>query len=148
MFKFVATGLFLALAAQVGGETAEAKAARKAIGDVLQKQVAAWNKGDLLAFMDGYLKSDDLTFYSGGTVLKGWNATLERYQKKYQGEGKEMGKVAFKDLDIQILSADTAVVRGRWELKMINDTPGGLFTLIFRKAPEGWRIIHDHTSSN
>src|SRR5262245_33219553 len=79
-------------------------AARKEIAKVLDDQVVAWNKGDLKAFMAGYWRSPDLTFYSGNTVLKGWDATLERYQKRYQGEGKEMGKLAFRDLDIQLLA--------------------------------------------
>ncbi|HYV35154.1 MAG TPA: DUF4440 domain-containing protein [Gemmataceae bacterium] len=149
MFAYTPLCLCLVLTVpDAPGETKADKAAREAISKVLDDQVAAWNKGDLLAFMAGYEKSKDLTFYSGGTVLKGWDATLERYQKKYQGEGKEMGKVTFKDLDIQVLSADSAIVRGRWELKTSKDMPGGLFTLVFRKTTDGWRIIHDHTSNN
>ena len=134
----------LLLAALPGGDAAEAK---KAIQKVLDDQVAAWNRGDLKGFMAGYQRSNETTFYSGNTALKGWDAVLERYQKKYQGEGKEMGKVTFRDIDIQVLSADSAVVRGRWELKLANEMPGGLFTLVFRKTAEGWRIIHDHTSN-
>jgi ketosteroid isomerase-like protein len=129
------------------GDTEEAKAARLAIGQVLSNQLDAWNKGDLKGFMAGYQHSNEVTFYSGGTVLKGWDAMLERYQKKYQGPGKEMGKLTFRDLDITVLSADSAVVRGRWELKQSKEMPGGLFTLIFRKTSEGWRIAHDHTSN-
>ena|SRR5437899_1675093 len=126
------------------GDAAEAK---KAIQQVLADQVAAWNKGDLKGFMAGYQRSADTTFYSGGTVLKGWDAVLERYEKRYQGEGKEMGKLTFRDIDIQVLSADSALVRGRFELKLSKDMPTGLFTLLFRKTPEGWRIVHDHTSN-
>ena len=126
------------------GDAAEAK---KAIQQVLADQVAAWNKGDLKGFMAGYQRSNETTFYSGGTVLKGWDAVLERYEKRYQGEGKEMGKLNFRDIDIQVLSADSALVRGRFELKLGKDMPTGLFTLLFRKTPEGWRIVHDHTSN-
>jgi uncharacterized protein (TIGR02246 family) len=142
----IAVCLAALVSVQTGGESADAKASRAAIATVLANQVEAWNKGDLPGFMAGYLRSGDLTFYSGDTILKGWDATLQRYQKKYQGEGNEMGKLAFKDLDIQLLSPDSAVVRGRWELKRTKDNPHGLFTLILRKTPEGWRIIHDHTS--
>jgi ketosteroid isomerase-like protein len=109
-------------------------------------QLDAWNKGDLKGFMAGYLKSPDVTFYSGGNVVKGWDAMLERYQKKYQGEGKEMGKLTFRDVEIDVLSAESAVVRGRWDLKMTKTNPGGLFTLLLRKTTDGWRIVHDHTS--
>jgi beta-aspartyl-peptidase (threonine type) len=129
------------------GDTDEAKAARKAIYQVLQSQVEAWNKGDLKGFMTGYLRSDELTFYSGANVIKGWDAMLERYEKKYQGAGKEMGKLAFKDVDIELLSAMSAVVRGRWQLTLSKESPNGLFTLIFRKTCDGWRIVHDHTSN-
>jgi ketosteroid isomerase-like protein len=128
------------------GDTEETKAQRKAIHGVLMAQVDCWNKGDLKGFMAGYLPSKEITFYSGGTVLKGWDAMLERYQKAYQGEGKEMGTLAFRDLDIELLGPDSAVVRGRFELQMKKSTPTGLFTLIFRKTKEGWRIVHDHTS--
>ena len=133
---------------QTGGETAEAKAARKDISQVLANQQEAWNKGDLKGFMAGYLRSSELTFYSGGEVHKGWDAVLERYQKRYQAEGKEMGKLTFRDVEIDVLGVDGAVVRGRWELKLSSEMPSGLFTLIVRKTPEGWRIVHDHTSMN
>jgi beta-aspartyl-peptidase (threonine type) len=134
------------LIANQGGDTEEAKAQKKAIYNVLVDQLDCWNKGDLKGFMAGYQKSPDVTFYSGGNVVKGWDAMLERYQKKYQGEGKEMGKLTFRDVEIDVLSAEGAVVRGRWELKMSTTNPGGLFTLIMRRTTDGWRIVHDHTS--
>jgi beta-aspartyl-peptidase (threonine type) len=119
-----------------------------AIRKVLADQVSAWNRGDLETFMDGYWRSPELTFFSGGTVTKGWQGTLERYRKRYQSEGQEMGKLSFRDLDVQVLGSDAAVVRGRFELTRRKDKPTGLFTLVFRRLPEGWRIVHDHTSSN
>lgn len=119
-----------------------------AVRRVLDDQVAAWNKGDLKGFMAGYWNSPDLSFYSGSDVQKGWEATLERYKKRYQSEGKEMGQLVFKDLDIELLGPKTALVRGRWQLTMSDKkTLGGLFTLLLKEMPEGWRIVHDHTSS-
>jgi ketosteroid isomerase-like protein len=118
-----------------------------AIRQVLNAQVHSWNKGDIRAFMDGYWKSPDLSFYSGGKKTRGWQATLDRYRKKYQGEGKEMGKLAFKELEIDILGGANALVRGRWELTLSKGRAGGLFTVIFRKTAAGWRIVHDHTSA-
>jgi beta-aspartyl-peptidase (threonine type) len=114
---------------------------------VLDDQVAAWNKGDLDGFMAGYWKSDELTFYSGGDVTTGWQSTLERYRKRYQSEGREMGKLEFSDVRIKQLADDTAWVRGRWKLVTSKETLGGLYTLIVQRMPEGWRIIHDHTSA-
>jgi len=117
------------------------------IRQVLDAQVAAWNKGDLKGFMLGYWKSEKLTFFSGDTIEHGWQATYDRYQKRYQAEGREMGKLAFSELEIEMLGTDAAWIRGRWKLVTSKDTPGGLFTLLFKKFPEGWRILHDHTSA-
>src|SRR5262249_48250214 len=113
----------------------------------LEDQAAAWNKGDLEGFMAGYLKSDELTFFSGGKVTKGWQATLDNYRKRYQGDGKEMGKLIFSDLDVAVLSPENAIVRGHWKVEMSSKTPEGLFTLWFHKEEAGWRIVHDHTSA-
>jgi ketosteroid isomerase-like protein len=113
---------------------------------VLQQQQAAWNHHDLDAFMTGYWNSPDLTFF-GAEKASGWQATLDRYRRTYQGEGHEMGRLEFSDLNIQTLAPDAAFVRGAWKLTMPDGrTPHGLFTLVFRKFPEGWRIVHDHTS--
>lgn len=120
------------------------------VAAVLKAQEDGWNKGDLEAYMAGYWKSPDLTFVSGGTVTKGWEQTLERYRKRYKGDGKEMGTVTFRDVETTMESDKLAIVRGRWELKFKNakEKPGGRFTLLVRKLPEGWRVTYDHTSSD
>lgn len=120
---------------------------KDAVQKVLDDQVVAWNKGDLEGFMAGYWKSPELSFFSGNNKTAGWEATLERYRKKYQGEKKEMGKLAFKQITIELIGADHALVKGRFQLTLSKESPTGLFTLIMRKQPEGWRIIHDHTSN-
>jgi beta-aspartyl-peptidase (threonine type) len=129
------------------GRGEDTDAAKKAIQKVLDDQDAAWNKGDLEGFMAGYWKSDELTFFSGKDVVKGWNATLERYKKRYQAEGKEMGKVTFSEIKIGVLGPESAVVRGRFKLVSSKETAQGLFTLIFKKTADGWKIVHDHTSA-
>jgi len=128
-------------------EPAPAEAAKEAIQKVLTVQAAAWNRGDLDGFMAGYWRSPELSFFSGKDRTRGWDATLERYRKRYQSEGRDMGKVTFSDIDIEVLGPDSAWVRGRWQVVTSKETVGGLFTLIFKKLPEGWRIVHDHTSS-
>jgi beta-aspartyl-peptidase (threonine type) len=134
----------LALVVLSTGEPAKERAA---IQKVLDDQVVAWNKGDLEAFMAGYWKSEKLSFFSGNAKTAGWQATLDRYRKRYQAEGKEMGKLSFEELSIERLGEDYALVRGRFRLQLTKETPTGIFTLIVRKLPEGWRIVHDHTSS-
>jgi ketosteroid isomerase-like protein len=121
-------------------------AERQAVEGVLTAQVEAWNRGDLEAFMRGYWNSPELTFFSGKDITSGWQATLERYRKRYQSEGKEMGELAFHDLSVGLAGPADAWVRGRWHLVTSKETLDGLFTLLFRKTAEGWRIVHDHTS--
>jgi uncharacterized protein (TIGR02246 family) len=116
------------------------------IKKVIDAQVAAWNKGDLPGFMAGYWNSTDLTFVSGKEVTRGWQETLDRYKKQYQADGKEMGKLAFSDVEVRELAAGVALVTGKWELTLTKETVGGRYTLVFKKQADGWRIIHDHTS--
>jgi beta-aspartyl-peptidase (threonine type) len=124
-----------------------AEADKSAIRALLASQVDSWNRGDLEGFMAGYWKSPELSFISGATETRGWEPTLKRYRKKYQGDGKEMGKLDFFDFRVEVLGPRSAFVRGHWHLQMRNgQEPHGLFTLILRKFPEGWRIVHDHTS--
>ncbi len=144
--------MFLTLALLAGNVTAQsspAANAEAAVRLVLQSQVDAWNHHDLDGFMAGYWRSPDLTFFAGTTETRGWEPTLARYRKSYQSEGRSMGTLSFSDLQVQPLGPDAAFVRGRFQLIMPDGKqPHGLFTLIFRKFPEGWRIIHDHTCAD
>jgi len=127
--------------------TDRTKEEQQAIQDVLDAQVAAWNRGDLEAFMTGYWKSPDLTFFAGKDAMLGWQAAIDRYRKRYQAEGRDkMGTLSFSELKIELLGPDSAFVRGRWKLITNKEPLGGLFTLVLNKKPEGWRIVHDHTS--
>ena len=116
-----------------------------AIRAVIDKQEAAWNRGDIEAFMTGYAPSLTTTFVSGDEVTHGWQTVHDRYAKKYDSREK-MGTLTFSDLTITPLCDDTAIVLGSWRLKRKSDEPHGKFTLLFRKLPEGWRIVLDHTS--
>jgi uncharacterized protein (TIGR02246 family) len=136
----VAAVTFLFLASWVRADEA------KDIRQVLDDQVAAWNKADLVGFMKGYWKSKELTFVSGKDVTHGWDETLDRYKVRYQAEGKEMGKLAFTDVDVKVLAPGVALVTGKWELALSKETVGGRYSLILKKLDDGWRIVHDHTS--
>jgi uncharacterized protein (TIGR02246 family) len=117
-----------------------------AIQVVLKAQSDAWNRGDIEGYMDGYARSADTIFISGDNITRGWQTVLERYKKNYNSLEK-MGTLVFSELEINVLTNDAAVVSGRWHLQRAKDEPHGRFTLIFRKTKQGWRIVHDHTSS-
>jgi uncharacterized protein (TIGR02246 family) len=117
-----------------------------AVHTVLDAQVEAWNRGDIQGFMDGYARSPDITFFSGDNFTRGWQTVHDRYQKNYDSREK-MGTLTFSDLETRVLSTDAAVTIGRWHLQLANNQPHGRFTLIFRRTSQGWRIVHDHTSS-
>jgi ketosteroid isomerase-like protein len=116
------------------------------IQSVLSAQQDAWNRGDIDAFMNGYARSTSTVFVSGDEVGRGWETVRDRYRVKYSDRAK-MGTLSFSDTEVTMLSLDAAVVLGRWRLKRANDEPKGRFTLVFKRLPEGWRIVHDHTSS-
>ena len=135
------------LAPSASAQSPGAAGQEAAISKVLQSQVEAWNRHDLEGFMAGYWNSPALTFFSGATETQGWQATLERYRKKYQASDAEMGKLEMTDIQVEMLGPRSAFVRGRWQLALSNGKqPHGLFTLIFREFPEGWRVVHDHSS--
>ena len=118
------------------------------IRKVLDDQAAAWNAGKLEEFMKSYWRSDELTFFSGARRLDGWQATLERYRQSYQAGGKEMGRLAFANLDIRLLGPEAAFARGEYHLTFRDGrTANGIYTLVLRRFADGWKIIHDHTSA-
>jgi uncharacterized protein (TIGR02246 family) len=142
---FLVLMIAIVMAPRVAG--AAASDDKAAVEQVLRTQVQAWNRHDLDAFMAGYWNSPDLTFFSGAKESRGWQAALDRYRAAYASPGHEMGGLDFSDLRIELLGPDAAFVRGAWHLTMPDGkTPHGLFTLIFRKFPEGWKIIHDSTA--
>lgn len=145
LLRSLAVTILLAASLSVLSQTTDAKSA---IEQVLHTQQEAWNRHDLDAFMTGYWNSPELTFFSGAKESKGWQATIDRYRATYTSAGKEMGHLEFSELRIEPLGPEAAFVRGVWQLTMSDGkTPHGRFTLIFRKFPDGWKIIHDHTSA-
>jgi ketosteroid isomerase-like protein len=136
--------LFASSGSFASGNNRDARAGTN-IRKVMDEQTAAWNRGDIEGFMQGYWKSENLVFVSGDNVTKGWQPTLDRYKKNYDSREK-MGTLTFSGLTINVLNKEWATVLGSWSLKREKDTPHGKFTLIFRKFKDGWRIVHDHTS--
>jgi beta-aspartyl-peptidase (threonine type) len=152
----VAVLVTVASVAHVAGQGKDRTAASKpggreakdvaAIRGVLDAQAEGWNRGDVDAYMDGYMRSPETILVSGDSVTRGWQVVLDRYKKNYNSREK-MGRLTFTEIEINLLSKDAATALGRWQLTRAADTPHGRFTLILRRTPQGWRIIHDHTST-
>ena len=117
-----------------------------AIRAVLSAQQAAWNRGDIPAFLKGYWNSPELTFSGPNGTARGYDGVLDRYQKAYPDK-QAMGELEFSGLEVRMLGRDAALVLGHWQLTRKVGDVGGVFSLIFQRFPDGWRIIHDHTST-
>src|SRR5216684_3425249 len=118
-------GIALLLAATTIGSPGAAQSksdydirAADAIKAVMNAQSAAWNRGDLEGYMDGYDRSNNTEFVGGDTITRGWKTVLDRYRRNYSSREK-MGALTFSDLEITILSKDAALVLGHWHLKRV-----------------------------
>jgi ketosteroid isomerase-like protein len=120
---------------------------RAAILAVLAAQQTEWNKGDLRGFMAGYWNSPQLTFAGDRGFTRGWEPLMSRYEKNYADKAA-MGTLDFQELELRSLGADAALVLGKWHLQRQAGEIGGIFTLVFQRFPEGWRIVHDHTTES
>jgi ketosteroid isomerase-like protein len=133
--------LFLLAPAFIQAQNADVRA----IHMVMDKQVAAWNNGDITAYMEGYWKSDSLMFVGKSGITYGWQPTLQNYKKGYP-DTATMGKLAFTILQVKKLSADACFVVGKWQLARSMGDIGGHYTLLFRKIKGRWVIVADHSS--
>jgi ketosteroid isomerase-like protein len=143
-----AVGIFFSIhhAARAVSDPVSNRALDPAIRQVLEDQVAAWNRGDLNGFMVGYWNSPDLTYSSTSGTKRGHQELLQHYQARYQAEGRSMGQLSFGGLEGEMLGPDVALVRGRWKVVTGDKTQQGRFKLMVRRLPEGWRIVHDYTT--
>jgi uncharacterized protein (TIGR02246 family) len=141
----VGTCWLLARPALFGKPPDTREADRAAINAVLKAQQSAWNRGDVDAFLKGYWESPELTFSGSNGVSRGYDGVLVRYKKNYPDRAA-MGELDFSELEIRFLGPEAALVLGKWHLKREMGDIGGVFTLVWQKFPEGWKIIHDHTS--
>ena len=148
----LATATLLALctaaaaAAGCAGARRFERSDRAAVAGLLERQRVAWNRGDLEAYMSGYARTSELVFTSAGQIRRGWDDTMRRYRSRYGGDRAGMGHLAFEILSVQALGADGAVVLGRWRLSETPNAGSGVFSVVLERRPEGWRIVHDHTS--
>jgi ketosteroid isomerase-like protein len=148
LFAVLLVSVFAFSAARVcADESKDRESDRRAIHGVLVAQQDAWNRGDVDAFMAGYWRSPELSFSGSSGISRGWDGVLARYKKNYPDRAA-MGQLDFGNLEFRFLGADNALVLGRWHLKREKDELGGVFSLVWQRFREGWRIIHDHTSAN
>ncbi len=122
----------------------ESEGVENQLRQLVLQQVRDWNRGDIDAFMQGYWKSEKLSFASGGQVTRGWQATRDRYHRRYPDRAA-MGDLEFSQLEVELLGSDAAYMLGRWKLRKEASMEGN-FTLLFRKIEGEWKIVHDHTS--
>jgi uncharacterized protein (TIGR02246 family) len=143
----LAWGVILFVQKQGFAKPADQRAARREeIRAVLDAQQDAWNRGDVDAFLLGYWHSPELTISGSGGVARGWDGVMARYKRNYPDRAA-MGKLDFSELEFRFLGPDAALVLGRWHLKREKDELGGVFSLVWQRFPDGWKIIHDHTSA-
>jgi len=124
----------------------ERESDRAAITKILEAQQNNWNHGKVDMFLEGYWHSPDLTFSGSGGIARGWDGVLARYKKNYPDRAA-MGQLDFSGLEFHFLGNDAALVLGHWHLARAHSDIGGVFSLVWQRFPEGWRIIHDHTST-
>ena len=137
----------LAAASRIPAQNADPREADRAkIAAVLTAQQTAWNRGDVDAFIVGYWESRELTFSGSSGIARGFDGVRQRYKKNYPDRAA-MGQLAFSDLEFRFLGPDAALVLGKWHLKRDNGDLGGVFSLVWQRFPDGWKIIHDHTST-
>ena len=116
------------------------------IRTTLTTQAAAWNRGDLPAYMEGYWQSDSLLFIGKNGPQHGWQRTLANYQRSYP-DAAAMGQLDFSQLRVSPLGPEAAHVVGHWHLaRPQKGDLQGWFTLLFRKIDGRWVIVADHSS--
>jgi uncharacterized protein (TIGR02246 family) len=117
-----------------------------AIREVVASMEAAWNRGDFAGYMQGFRKPD-VVFVSKGEFQKDWQGTLDHYVRDYGGDPKRRGRLHFRDLRIERLAPDAAMLVGRYRLEGGDRPQDGINTRLFRKVDGRWVIALNHVSS-
>jgi beta-aspartyl-peptidase (threonine type) len=113
-----------------------------------ERSAVAWNSGDLAGFMEDYAR-DSLTTYMGARApVYGWATIRDRYAPSFQ-PGARRDSLRFERFAVRPLSPTLALVTARFILHRGDSvTASGPFTLVMERRPDGWKILHDHTSSD
>ena len=118
------------------------------IQDMLQEGARAFNQGHLNAFMNAYYQSPNTTYIGGRGLVSGYDEIRERYQPWFEADAAR-DSLSFEDLEARRLGAMYSLVAGRWLLHTEDEVAAsGPFTLVLRRVEGGWKIIHDHSSTD
>ncbi|MGB0037177.1 MAG: nuclear transport factor 2 family protein [Candidatus Acidiferrales bacterium] len=145
LMPVISLAIFGRPSARAGSSSGADPSSEAQIRALLDVQTAAWNRGDVEAFMAGYWKSDETEFVGASGISRGWQALLDRYRKSYP-DRNAMGRLTFSGLEIHVICPEAAFAIGQYQLEREHDRPSGIFTLNFRRFHEGWRIVADHTT--
>ena len=114
----------------------------------LTRAAADWNRGDLDGFVSDYAPESTTTFVDRGHSRHGFDFIRERYRPRFE-PGAQRDSLHFEELEVRPLRTGLALVTGRYVLQRAGQiTSSGPFTLVMESRPQGWRILHDHTSSD
>lgn len=125
------------------------EAARAEVQAALNESAAAWSAGDLDRFMTCYENAPTTTYLSGSHFVHGYGAIRAMYAERFGGGSRAaMGGLTLEIVDFRLLGGDFAYVIGRYHLHRDAASGGdasGPTSLVFRRTPQGWRIIADHS---
>jgi len=125
--------------------TATFETSKNEITNMMLQQTKDWSNGDVDAFMEGYIKSDDLKFVGSNGLTYGWDKTLKNYKKSYPSK-EHMGALTFNLLEFDQLAKDVFLVIGEFHLKRTVGDADGMFSIILKRIKGEWKIIADHSS--
>ncbi|BDD09609.1 hypothetical protein FUAX_20410 [Fulvitalea axinellae] len=128
----------------VNTKKADLSEMNRSIQDVMDQQAADWNRGNIKAYMNGYWNSDSLMFIGGSGLTYGWQNTLDNYLRAYP-DREAMGKLKFSELQFRPIDNENCFVVGKWYLTKNSKDRWGYFSLFWKRMPNGWKIIADHT---
>jgi len=139
-------GLLLVFIFVLSADFLSAEDVKGEVTALLKEQDEAWNRGDLDGFLKYYDHTGELVFIGSTGEIRDYQVLKQKYVKRYKTADANFGKLTFSDLKVDELSKGLVRAWGKWQVDQKSETQSGWFSLIFRKTPEGWRIIHDHSS--
>lgn len=111
---------------------------------LLESTTRAWDAGDLDGFIAPYAESS--TFMTPAGPI-GRTAMRTRYRTRYFSGGRPDQQLRFEQMSVRHLGNDHAIMTGRFVLSGGGKADAsGWFTLVWARTPQGWKILHDHSS--